>query len=147
MATCLVLLLATFVAGCETSPVEPGLEGEVEAFVSLMNDHRTSVGCEPLAWNPQVAQVALAHSRDMVERDFFSHTNPDGASPADRLDQDGVEFRRMAENIAWGHPTAEAVLAGWLNSSGHRRNIEDCRLTEHGVGLVESHWTHLFITP
>lgn len=134
-------------AGCDAaSPFEPDFEGEVEAFVSLLNDHRASVGCSTLRWNGDVAEVALAHSHDMIDRDFFDHTNPDGDSPADRLRSAGIDYRRMAENIARGFETGASVLDAWLGSPGHRTNIENCQLQEHGVGLVDGHWTHLFAT-
>jgi uncharacterized protein YkwD len=135
--------------GCGDSFLEPviALEPEVEAFVDQMNAHRATVGCAALTWNPSVADVALGHSRDMIERNFFAHTNPDGASPFDRMSAAGISFSRAAENIAYGYPTATAVLTAWLNSPGHRSNIENCALTEHGVGLAGTHWTHLFITP
>jgi uncharacterized protein YkwD len=119
----------------------------VTSFVELMNAHRASVGCPELSWNSEVSAVAQAHSEDMIARDFFSHTNPDGDSPFDRLRDAGVSYSAAAENIAYGYPTAEAVLTGWLGSSGHRANIENCSLTEHGVGLEGSHWTHVFIRP
>ena len=116
-------------------------------FAELVNAHRASVGCSALVWNGSVADVARAHSDDMVERDFFSHTNPDGLSPFDRLSAAGIAFTAAAENIAYGYPTAQAVLQGWLDSPGHRANIENCALTEHGVGVTRAHWTHLFIRP
>jgi uncharacterized protein YkwD len=116
-------------------------------FVELMNDHRVSLGCAQQIWNHDVAAVAQAHSEDMVERDFFAHTNPDGDSPFDRLQNAAIPYSGAAENIAWGYPTATAVLEGWLNSPGHKANIENCSLTEHGVGLHQSRWTHLFIRP
>jgi uncharacterized protein YkwD len=119
----------------------------VETFVALLNDHRAGVGCPALEWNDAVAAVAEAHSDDMVARSFFSHTNPDGLSPFQRLSDAGVAYSAAAENIAYGYPTASAVLSGWLNSSGHRSNIENCTLTEHGVGLRDTHWTHMFIRP
>lgn len=65
----------------------------------------------------------------------------------DRLTDAAIAYSRTAENIAFGYPTAEAVLSGWLASPGHKANIENCALTQHGVGLLESYWTHLFITP
>jgi uncharacterized protein YkwD len=144
--------LIILAAACQESTTEPLLEAgtldpEVEAFVTLMNDHRVSVGCSRLAWHVGVADVAQAHSDDMVERDFFSHTNPDGDTPFDRLSNAGISYTLAAENIAWGYGSAEAVLEGWLGSSGHRANIENCALTEHGVGLSGTHWTHLFRTP
>jgi uncharacterized protein YkwD len=126
---------------------DPSVNPSVHSFVELMNDHRTSLGCPTLNWNDAVAVVAQAHSEDMVARDFFSHTNPDGDSPFDRLHTAGIAYSAAAENIAYGYPTAEAVLDAWLGSSGHRANIENCSLTEHGVGLEGTHWTHVFIRP
>ena len=138
--------LAATACGDAVGPEAPA-DPEVVAFVEQVNDHRQSVGCPDLTWNPAVAAVAQAHSEDMVARDFFSHTNPDGASPFDRLTDAGIAYSGAAENIAYGYPTAEAVLAGWLGSAGHRANIENCSLTEHGVGLEGAHWTHVFIRP
>jgi uncharacterized protein YkwD len=81
----------------------------------------------------------------MVRRDFFSHTNPDGQSPFDRLRAAGVTYLAAAENIAYGYTTAAGVLEAWLNSEGHRRNLENCRYTHHGVGLRNGKWVHEFI--
>jgi uncharacterized protein YkwD len=140
-------LLAGVGACGDASPTGPAMSADVEEFVSLMNAHRVSVGCAALEWDGRVAAVAQAHSEDMVERDFFSHTNPDGATPWDRLAGGGVTYSLAAENIAWGYTSGEAVLDGWLGSAGHKANIENCALTHHGVGLVDWHWTHVFITP
>ncbi len=143
-------VLSFLVAACsDTGGLGPGpaVDVEVTRFVELMNDHRASVGCPELSWNGEVAAVAQVHSQDMVDRAFFSHTNPDGASPFDRLTAASISYSRAAENIARGHPTAEAVLNAWLGSAGHRANIENCQLSQHGVGLRDQRWTHVFITP
>jgi len=91
--------------------------------------------------------VAQAHSQDMVDRGFFSHTNPDGESPFDRLAEAGIAYAAAGENIAYGYSTASSVLAAWLGSSGHRANIEYAGYTHHGVGLVGTYWTHVFLRP
>jgi uncharacterized protein YkwD len=126
---------------------EPELPAELQDFLSLVNVHRQSVGCEPLAWNPAVAEVAQGHSEDMVARAYFAHYSPEGDSPFDRLQSAGISYSQAAENLAYGYPSGAAVLEGWLNSPGHRANIENCGLSEHGVGLEGTHWTHLFIRP
>lgn len=146
----LSVALAGFL-GCDSTGPGPSAPGSadpaVREYVDLANAHRESVGCAPLLWHDGTADVAQAHSEDMVERDFFAHQNPDGESPFDRLREAGVEWSGGAgENIAWGYPTAAAVLAGWLGSPGHRANLETCGYTHHGVGLEGTHWTHLFIT-
>lgn len=142
-------LLAALAACTADAPTDAAvdLDPEVASFVSLVNDHRLEVGCPALEWDSDVARVAQAHSEDMVDRGFFAHTNPDGKSPFDRLREGGVGYASAAENIAYGYPTASAVLAGWLGSPGHKANLENCALTRHGVGLRGTHWTHLFIRP
>lgn len=124
----------------------PGPTSDVQVFSQRMNEVRVEAGCQPLGWRSDVALVAAEHSADMVERDFFSHTNPDGAGPGDRLDAAGIDYTGWGENIAAGTSDPEHVLDLWMNSPGHRANIERCSFTEHGVGLVSGHWTHVFLT-
>lgn len=136
-----------FVACGDGITIPEGEDARVVAFVDLVNQHRLDVGCGALTWRSDVANVAWAHSADMITRDFFAHTNPDGDSPFDRLNQAGIGYRVAAENIAFGYVTAEAVLQAWLDSPGHRGNIENCAMTQHGVGRVETYWTHVFLSP
>ncbi len=144
------LALAVAFAACQEAPTAPDASDDVppvEAFVSLVNSHRASLGCPALAWDGRVAEVAVAHSRDMAVRRFFSHTNPDGADPWKRLATAGVRYTTAGENIAYGQWSALAAFRSWMNSSGHRRNIENCAFTHHGVGLYDGRWTHVFIRP
>ncbi|MCB1171399.1 MAG: CAP domain-containing protein [Leptospiraceae bacterium] len=142
----------------ENQPPSPGptegqenvkLSAEEARFVQLVNEHRKKVGCDPLKLNPVLMQVARNHTNDMARRDFFSHTNPEGESPFDRMKKAGLRYSLAAENIAFGQRDAREVLQSWLSSPGHRRNIENCRLKEHGIGHhpVTNHWTHVFATP
>jgi uncharacterized protein YkwD len=120
---------------------------EVARFVMLVNGHRLGAGCPALRWDNRVARVAQAHSADMAARGFFAHTNPDGKSPFDRLDDAGIPFSAAAENIAAGARDAERALDLWLKSPGHRANIENCSYTHHGVGLAQGRWTEDFLRP
>jgi uncharacterized protein YkwD len=124
---------------------EAALDGERRQFEQLANAHRLSVGCASLRWDRGTAAVAQAHAEDMVRRNYFSHKNPDGRSPFDRLRAADVRYMAAAENIAFGYRTAAGVLEGWINSKGHRRNLENCRYTHHGVGLNDGRWVHVFI--
>ena len=126
-----------------TGPTDP----EVVSFVKLMNAHRISLGLSALVWDSRAAAVAQAHSRDMFDRHYFSHTSPDGRSTWDRLAARGVTYSQAGENIAWGQKTGRAVLTSWLKSRGHRQNIENGSFTHHGVGKVGPYWTHVFLRP
>jgi uncharacterized protein YkwD len=150
-------LLLTLVGACAAGVLDPPApdgsgaeadgapEGQLREYEQLANAHRARVGCGPLRWDNRTGSVAQAHADHMVRRDYFSHTNPEGQSPFDRLRAAGVTYTAAAENIAYGYPTAAAVLQGWLNSDGHRRNLENCEYTHHGVGLNSGKWVELFI--
>jgi uncharacterized protein YkwD len=146
-----VVLGLTILTACggngPVDPPGPAGDSEIQRFVDLVDAYRQSVNCPSLTWSSALAGVAQEHSNDMVDRSYFSHTDPDGQSPGDRLNASGVSWSAWAENIAAGQPTAEAVLEAWLGSPGHRANIENCSLTQHGVGLRSLHWTHLFVRP
>ncbi len=121
-----------------TAPTDP----EVQAFVTLVNEHREDVGCGELAWNSGMGKAAQDHTDDMVENGFFSHESQDGRTFDDRLREAGVVWTGTAgENIAGGYASAEEVLAGWLGSPGHRANIENCAHTHLGVGRNGTLWT------
>ena len=117
------------------------------AVLALVNEARADAGCGALTADPALAAVARAHSADMRDRDYFSHTSPEGLSPFDRAEQAGVGYSQ-AENIAFGQSDAAAVMEAWLESPGHRENILDCELTRLGVGVAEGPggpwWTQLF---
>jgi uncharacterized protein YkwD len=85
----------------------------------------------------------------MAKNNYFSHTGRDGSSFVDRLSRAGYPKEGAAgENIAYGYGTAQAVVNGWMNSDGHRRNILNCSAKSTGVGLAyrgsTAYWTQLF---
>ncbi|MCA8913802.1 MAG: hypothetical protein KDB90_00220 [Planctomycetes bacterium] len=120
----------------------------------LVNQERANVGVGALTMHTGCAQVAYDHSWDMDFRDFFSHTNPDGATPFDRMHHAGVNYSAAGENIAAGYSTPAAAMAGWMNSAGHRANILNANFTEIGIGVREGntgsygiYWTQVFRRP
>jgi len=113
----------------------------------LVNEDRARAGCAPLAWDDRAAAAAQAHSEDMVMRHYFDHTSPEGRTAVDRLKAAGAPYRALAENIAVGQQSAQEVVNGWLQSAGHRHNIENCRYTRTGVGYRDLRWTQVFYTP
>ncbi len=124
-----------------------GNQAVEQRVIELTNDARRQAGCPALAHNDKLRLAAYLHSKDMSDNDYFSHTGLDGSSPGDRVSRQGYGFRGWAENIAWGYRTPEAVVEGWMNSSGHRANILNCSLTEIGVGFHNYYWTQNFGIP
>ena len=132
-----------------SEPADTVAAYEQEVF-DLVNQIREENGLEPFVYNVTLAGTARAHSQDMIDRNFFSHTNPDGEDPFDRMRDNGLSFSMAAENIAAGQRTPEEVVNSWMNSEGHRANIlGGCE--ELGVGLALGgsygyYWTQCFAT-
>lgn len=98
----------------------------------------------PIRWNKQLAKAATLHSIDMHKKKYFSHKGKDGSSAGKRIKRQGYQWSTYTENIANGYHNEEAVMRGWLKSSGHCRNIMNPRVTEMGVGKKGSYWTQVF---
>ena len=77
----------------------------------------------------------------MVRRGFFDHDNPDGRDPLERLHDAGIRYRAAAENIAQGRIRGRDTYQDWMESKGHRHNIENCEYTHYGIGLYQNTWT------
>ena len=105
----------------------------------LINRERAAAGLSELFFDPCVTRVARSHSENMAEYAFFAHTCPAGGTPADRLNEAEIPWRRYGENIAYTYGfsnPAEAAVQGWMNSSGHRKNILNSRYTHAGLGIA-----------
>jgi uncharacterized protein YkwD len=142
---CFLLVTSGYADEAQVKPI--AADPAIQEFVQLVNAKRRSMGCPELIWDDRVAAIASAHSADMDSRNFFSHTNPEGRDPFDRLQMTNVAFFAAAENIAFGPKTGHEVYETWLDSPGHRRNMLDCRFTRHGVGRVGDRWTHVLFRP
>lgn len=95
--------------------------------------------------------AAQRHSDDQALRGLMTHTGGDGSTVAVRVDRAGYDWRSIAENVAYGYPDAATVMAGWLASEVHRRNILSANV-DLGLGLAHgadgrAYWTQVFGTP
>jgi uncharacterized protein YkwD len=116
------------------APLPPAFE-----VVLLVNEVRADVGCEPLAVDEELTAAAQLHAEDMSARDYMEHVNPEGMDPTARAQAQGYDGP-VGENIAMGYPDAESVMDGWMNSPGHRENIENCDYDTIGVGVDSDGW-------
>ncbi|MEU7551449.1 sigma-70 family RNA polymerase sigma factor [Streptomyces sp. NPDC044571] len=127
------------------APAPQGIAGQV---IALVNEERAAAGCGPLKEDSQLRSAAQGHSDDMANRDFFSHTNPDGADPGKRTTVAGYRWSTYGENIAKGQQTAASVMDAWMKSPGHRANILNCSFKDIGVGMHQGPggpwWTQNF---
>lgn len=129
-------------------PVTPEFNTAYEAeVVRLVNIERSKYGLAPLSIDEGAVEVAHLRAKEIVQS--FSHTRPNGSSCFTAAQEAGVSYRYAGENIAYGYPTPEQVVNGWMNSEGHRKNILSASFSKIGVGCYESkgvlYWSQFFI--
>lgn len=109
----------------------------VQQVIELTNLERQKEGLGPLVANPLLSAAAQKHAEAMASGNFFDHNNPlTGTDPFERIIAEGYSGQRLAENIAAGDDTPQNVVAGWMNSPGHRINILTPEFTEIGAGYA-----------
>ena len=170
-----VLTVLVFLAGCAPAPAGSGalpFDGGDTTLASgverLARDTHRSVnlargqqGVRTLEWSNRLADVATAHSLDMIDRGYFDHTNPEGLDPFARLQAAAVRgcpfpYENLLESTPyheivrqpsgagteetvdwWGsEELAEHTVAQWMSSPGHRRNLLRSGSRRHGIGVA-----------
>jgi uncharacterized protein YkwD len=142
----------------------PALRAWEEEVVRLVNEARAAgADCDsqgvfaptgPLTMNASLRCAARKHSKDMNDRNFFDHVNPDGEDPFDRIAMAGYgDYSQQGENIAGGADSPKATVDGWLESDGHCGNLMSPNYTEIGIGAYEGlgdytyYWTQTLASP
>lgn len=93
----------------------------------------------------------------MLDRNFFAHTNPDSASPFDRIHAAGYTYSTAGENLAFTATTAaltaediNIAVAGLhenlfvdagVTGRGHRVNMLNGDFKEVGIGIQDGGYT------
>jgi uncharacterized protein YkwD len=124
------------------APARPALEAQM---LALVNQARSEHGLRALSADPEAAEVARAHSRDMLARGYFSHVSPQGHTPFERLQRAGVRYRAAGENLALA-PAVTVAHDGLMNSPGHRANLLNPRFGRVGIGIVDGGRHGLMVT-
>lgn len=126
----------------ENPKVRPDLEARM---LELVNRERAKQGLPPLKADPELTEVARAHSRDMFARSYFSHVNLEGEAPSERIKKARVRFLTAGENLAYAH-TLTIAHKGLMNSPGHRANILHKDYGRVGIGIMDGGIYGLMVT-
>lgn len=133
---------------------------QVEGIVfDLINQERGRYGKKQLTREKSLTQIAYAHSSDMLDRNFFSHINPEGRSPHDRIvmgypnqiSASGENIWMSSGDRSTARDLAKKMVDGWMNSPGHRKNILSDDFSHTGIGVcqngAETRATQVFAKP
>jgi uncharacterized protein YkwD len=124
----------------------PAVREDLESkMLGLVNEERVKQGLQPLSPDPELTEVARAHSRDMFARGYFAHLTPEGKTPFDRMRESHVSFTTAGENLALAHSLSIAHH-GLMNSPGHRANILNPAYGRVGIGILDGGFYGLMVS-
>jgi uncharacterized protein YkwD len=112
--------------------------------IEQINALRVSYGLHPLRFSPALYESAETHCQQMLAGGYFGHSSPTGAPFSSRIES----FYRVAhatdwaagENLFWssGPATSSQMIAEWMQSPGHRRNLLNPAWRQIGLATVTS---------
>jgi uncharacterized protein YkwD len=122
-------------------------------LVTLTNRARASAGLRALKVDSTLRSVARWRSKDMITRNYFSHSIPGYGKVWDKLNAIGYCYKVAGENIGWNNYPDDlataAIQQAFMNSAGHRANILGKTWDVIGIGAYKGPtgkkmWTVLF---
>ena len=136
------------------SPEWQAFEEEVVVLTNEIRAQGTTCGGDvyppvpPVTMQRNLRCSSRVHSKDMMERDYFAHDNPDGEDPGVRIANADYPWMSYGENIAYLYASPAEVVEGWHQSPGHCRNMMSDWFDEIGVGIYDGgtgiYWTQNF---
>jgi len=106
-----------------------------EKIIELTNQKRIEYGVPPLSVSSQLTQAANKKAEDMVMRNYWSHTTPEGKPFWTFVDEYNYNWSYLGENLAADFDMAESAVDAWFNSPTHRKNILNPEYQDIGVGV------------
>lgn len=119
-------------------------DSELETM-KLINDYRVSIGLNPLEKINHISYKCEEHNKYMIANDVMNHN--DFVARSENI-MELLGAQKVGENVAYGYQTSAAVLKGWLESAGHKENIEG-DYTHFGLAVTtdasgKKYYTNIF---
>jgi uncharacterized protein YkwD len=137
----LALLISVFSVLVAQTPAPPSQDPAqsdpvLAQLVEAHNKERAKENLPPLKLEAKLSDAALAHAKDMANRQEMGHEGSDGSTPSQRVVRAGYHYLATGENVARGYEDVAGVMQGWMESPPHRKNILG-DYSEIGVARVE----------
>ena len=129
----LLALVAMLTFSCSTDSIDDKAEEFAKSFevpatksieieiMELINNHRLTNGLNPLTSMDIIKSQAFSHTDYMIDNNEVSHAN---FYARKNYLVANADAKTVSENVAYGYTSAQSVVNAWLNSEGHKQNIE-----------------------
>lgn len=115
--------------------------------MALINNYRVSIGLNALEKINHVSYKSEEHDEYMIANNVVNHN--DFVARSENIIK-ALGALRVSENIAYNYSTAKGAFDAWMNSPGHRENIEG-DFTHFGLAVRENpvngrkYYTNIFV--
>ena len=116
-------------------------------LVTLINNHRASMGLNTLEVINHISYKSEEHNIYMIDNNVVNHDY--FQQRVNNLTQ-VLGAVRVGENIAYNYQSAESAMYAWLNSPGHKANMEG-DYTHMGISVTidqatgKKYYTNMFM--
>lgn len=107
-----------------------------QEIIKLTNIERTRHHLKPLTVNFKLELAAEAKAADMLSKNYFNHTSPDGVKPWDYITLENYNYAFAGENLALDFSSGQKAVKAWLASPPHRQNMLDKNFEDIGLAAV-----------
>jgi uncharacterized protein YkwD len=101
------------------------------------NSRRAEQQLKPLQESEALDRAAFLKAQDMLQKQYWAHTSPDGVQPWKWLGDVGYNYSHAGENLAKNFRSADAVTSAWMNSPEHRANVLSTNYDQVGFAVVD----------
>ncbi len=113
--------------------------------MKLINEYRLSIGLNALQRINHISYKCEEHNKYMIANDVVNHNDFTARSANITAVLGAI---RVGENVACNYKTPEAALKAWLESPGHKANIEG-DYTHFGLSVTtdasgKKYYTNIF---
>ena len=141
----MAIALLVAVGAPSTASAGVTLNSYEKQLLSLVNKERTARKLPKVYVNTALTKAARAHSREMGDKQYFSHNSYNGETFKTRIIRFGYTYKgytywKIGENIGWGsglYASPVAVVKSWMASSGHRAVLLTKSFRAAGLGAVK----------
>ncbi len=114
--------------------IENKCTNDNDSLLLLVNKFRYDNGISMLNTSQELIESATWKSNDIVEKDYFSHTNPEGKKFYQAILEAGYKYSHSGENLAKDFNCDSEVVKAWINSQTHKENMLAEKFRDAGIG-------------
>lgn len=144
----IVVLIGLFIMGRSIVDITVGLLPGVLGYASqidtaqvieITNSQRLNAGLGALKLSPALSQAASAKAADMFAHNYWAHVSPQGVEPWSFITDFGYLYQHAGENLARDFGNSKDIVAAWMASPTHKKNLLDARYQDIGVAVVDGY--------